>query len=73
MKGGTPRFNRNVRPSVQPGACAFDSAIPLGNGSRNTNAFPDENHWILTPQNSIYGTWEFQGWLARWIGGPPVL
>ncbi len=31
--------------------------------------FPDENHWILSPANSI--TWynEFHAWLARWIGG----
>lgn len=35
--------------------------------------FPDENHWILTPQNSIYWNWEFQSWLARWIGGKPTL
>ncbi len=35
--------------------------------------FPDENHWILTPQNSIYWNWEFQSWLARWIGGRPTL
>ena len=35
--------------------------------------FPDENHWILTPQNSIYWNWEFQAWLARWIGGRPTL
>jgi dipeptidyl aminopeptidase/acylaminoacyl peptidase len=31
--------------------------------------FPDENHWILSPQNAIYWNWEFQSWLARWIGG----
>lgn len=35
--------------------------------------FPNENHWILTPQNSIYWNWEFQNWLARWIGGSPTL
>ena len=35
--------------------------------------FPDENHWILTPQNSIYWNWEFQSWLARYIGGKPTL
>lgn len=35
--------------------------------------FPDENHWILTPQNAIYWNWEFQAWLARWIGGKPTL
>jgi dipeptidyl aminopeptidase/acylaminoacyl peptidase len=35
--------------------------------------FPDENHWILTPQNSIYWYWEVQSWFARWIGGQPTL
>jgi len=35
--------------------------------------YPDENHWILTPQNSLHWNWEFQSWLARWIGGTPTL
>lgn len=35
--------------------------------------FPDENHWILTPQNSIYWNWEVQSWLSRHVGGEPVL
>ena len=35
--------------------------------------FPNENHWVLTPQNSIYWNWEFQSWLARWTGGAPTL
>ncbi|RCK75804.1 MAG: Alanyl dipeptidyl peptidase [Ignavibacteriae bacterium] len=30
--------------------------------------FPDENHWILTPQNSIYWYKEFYDWLKRFIG-----
>lgn len=33
--------------------------------------FPDENHWVLTPQNSIYWYGEFHGWLRRWIGAGP--
>jgi dipeptidyl aminopeptidase/acylaminoacyl peptidase len=28
--------------------------------------FPDENHWILKPQNSRLWFNEFIGWLARW-------
>lgn len=35
--------------------------------------FPDENHWILSPQNSIHWNWEVQSWLARYIGGTPTL
>ncbi len=30
--------------------------------------FPDENHWILKPQNSIYWYHEFGQWLERYIG-----
>lgn len=32
--------------------------------------FPNENHWILSPQNSIHWYWEFHHWLARHLGLP---
>jgi dipeptidyl aminopeptidase/acylaminoacyl peptidase len=35
--------------------------------------FPNENHWILTPQNAIHWNWEVQSWLERFIGGTPTL
>ena len=35
--------------------------------------YPDENHWILSPQNSIHWNWEVQSWLSRYIGGTPTL
>ncbi len=35
--------------------------------------YPNENHWILSPQNSIHWNWEVQSWLARYIGGTPTL
>ena len=31
--------------------------------------FPDENHWVLKPQNSIQWYREFQGWMDRWTKG----
>ncbi len=34
--------------------------------------FPNENHWILSPQNHIYWNYEVQDWLARFIGGTPM-
>lgn len=34
--------------------------------------FPDENHWILSPQNAIHWNYEVQSWLARYIGGTPM-
>lgn len=30
--------------------------------------FPDENHWILKPQNSLLWYREVLGWIARWFG-----
>lgn len=30
--------------------------------------YPDENHWVLKPQNSRHWYGEVQGWLARWLG-----
>jgi dipeptidyl aminopeptidase/acylaminoacyl peptidase len=35
--------------------------------------YPNENHWILTPQNAIHWNWEVQSWLARYIGAAPTL
>jgi dipeptidyl aminopeptidase/acylaminoacyl peptidase len=31
--------------------------------------FPDENHWILKPQNSIQWYREVHGWLDQWLHG----
>ncbi len=30
--------------------------------------FPDENHWILKPKNSLLWCGEVQSWLGRWLG-----
>jgi dipeptidyl aminopeptidase/acylaminoacyl peptidase len=30
--------------------------------------YPDENHWILKPQNSIHWYGEVLGWIERWLG-----
>jgi acylaminoacyl-peptidase len=32
--------------------------------------FPDENHWVLKPQNSLQWHNEVFGWLDRHIGSP---
>lgn len=33
--------------------------------------FPDENHWVLQPQNGILWQREFFGWLDRWLKNKP--
>ena len=30
--------------------------------------FPDENHWVLKPRNSIFWNREVEAWLARYLG-----
>ena len=30
--------------------------------------YPDENHWILSPANSLHWYGEVLGWLERWLG-----
>jgi dipeptidyl aminopeptidase/acylaminoacyl peptidase len=63
----------------------IDYRVPYGNGlvlygvlqamhvPSRLVVFPNENHWVLSPQNAIYWHWEMQNWLSRYIGGKPVL
>jgi dipeptidyl aminopeptidase/acylaminoacyl peptidase len=62
-----------------------DYRVPYGNGTALYGVlqakgvpsrlviFPNENHWILSPQNAIHWNWEVQSWLARYIGNTPTL
>lgn len=45
---------------------AFNAAKLRGIPARMV-LFPDENHWILKPQNSIVWQREFFGWLDKWL------
>lgn len=36
-------------------------------------SYPDENHWILAPRNSLHWYGEVLGWLARWLGTGPTV
>jgi pimeloyl-ACP methyl ester carboxylesterase len=46
--------------------CAFDAAKMRGVPAELL-IFPDENHWVLKPQNGILWQREFRGWLDRWL------
>jgi len=62
----------------------LDYRVPYGNGlelygalqamgvSSRLVIYPNENHWVLSPQNSIYWFWEYHDWLARHLGMPRV-
>lgn len=45
---------------------AFTAAQRLGVPSKLL-IFPNENHWILSPQNSILWHREFYNWLDKWL------
>ncbi len=63
----------------------LDYRVPYGNGLElygvlqgmgvpsRLVVYPNENHWILSPQNAIYWHWEMQDWLRRYIGVKPAL
>jgi len=50
------------------GIAAF-TALQRRNIPSRLLIFPDENHWVLKPKNSVQWYDEVFGWMGRWIGG----
>lgn len=48
------------------GMAAFNCAQMMGVPSKLV-IFPDENHWILKPQNAFYWHRQYFDWLDRWM------
>ncbi len=57
---------RDYRVPVDQGMAAFNAAKALGVPAEML-LFPDENHWILKPQNSILWNRVFYRWLDKWL------
>ncbi|TVQ67742.1 MAG: S9 family peptidase [Balneolaceae bacterium] len=57
---------KDYRVPVTESFQAFTVAQRMGIESRMV-LFPTENHWILTPQNSLLWHREFYGWLDRFL------
>ena len=51
------------------GFAAFTALQRRGIPSRYLS-FPDENHWVLKPQNSLRWHAEVLGWLDQWVKAP---
>lgn len=49
------------------GMAAFNAARMMGVPARLV-VFPQENHWVLQPQNSLLWHKEFFSWLEQWMG-----
>ena len=55
----------DYRVPVDQGMAAYNCAQMMGVPSRLL-IFPDENHWILKPQNAMMWHREYFRWLAQW-------
>ncbi len=85
QKNNPMAYAKNFRTPMLITHGELDYRVPDGNGMslygvlRSMGVpsrlviYPNENHWILSPQNSIHWNWEVQNWLARYIGGKPTL
>ncbi len=56
----------DYRIPVTEGMQAFDAAVLL-NVPAEFLYFPDENHWVLKPQNGILWQRTFFNWLDKWL------
>ena len=59
----------DYRVPVTQGIAAFTALQRRGIPSRFLY-FPDENHWVLKPHNSLQWHAEVNAWLHRWLNGP---
>ena len=57
---------KDYRILASQGMMAFNAAKLRGIPTRML-VFPDENHWILKPQNAMLWQREFFNWLDRWL------
>ena len=56
----------DYRVPVDQGMAAYNAAQMMGVPSRLL-IFPDENHWILKPQNAMMWHREYFRWLEQWL------
>jgi dipeptidyl aminopeptidase/acylaminoacyl peptidase len=54
------------------GIAAF-TALQRRNIPSRLLIFPDENHWVLKPKNSVQWYDEVFGWMRRWLGAGQVV
>ena len=56
----------DFRIPYEQGMAAFNAAQMMGVPSK-LMLFPEETHWVLQPQNSLFWHREFYDWLSRWM------
>jgi dipeptidyl aminopeptidase/acylaminoacyl peptidase len=63
---------KDYRVPYAQGLGAFTALQRRGIPSRLLR-YPDENHWVLKPVNSIQWYREVHRWLDQWTGGQPIM
>src|SRR3569833_2358265 len=58
---------KDFRIPYTQGLAAF-TALQRRNVPSKLLIFPDENHWVLKPRNSVQWYHEVFGWLRQWLG-----
>jgi dipeptidyl aminopeptidase/acylaminoacyl peptidase len=58
---------KDFRIPYTQGIAAF-TALQRRNIPSRLLIYPDENHWVLKPKNSIQWYDEVFGWMGRWLG-----
>ncbi|KAI9687317.1 MAG: hypothetical protein M1822_002360 [Bathelium mastoideum] len=61
----------DYRLTVSEGLAAFNALQVRGVESRFVT-FPDENHWVLKPENSLVWHHVVLNWINRYVGLPPL-
>ena len=56
----------DYRIPYEQGMAAFNAAQMMGVPSKLL-VFPEENHWILRPQNALFWHRNFYDWLEKWL------
>ena len=64
--------DRDYRVPYTQGLGAF-TALQRRNIPSRLLRFPDENHWVLKPVNSVQWYSEVHRWLDQWTGGQPTM
>lgn len=57
---------KDFRIPYDQGMAAFNAAQMMGVPSKLV-IFPEENHWILQPQNALFWHYTYFDWLDRWL------
>jgi len=60
---------RDYRVPLAQGLAAFTAAQRKGVPSRMVY-YPDENHWVLKPQNSVEWYRQVEAWMRQWVDAP---